>query len=228
MSNEAILACHGYSFEEHPEAFDMYLFTGRANSLGSGITFLFYGRLANDMFTCEKKLLPKTKVRIKQSENPIVCLKIVDCSLFMRRILIAEPNHQNLQWNLEREPAHYNNMETIARIFIIPSRQNQFIQENVFNKTTIRRIAVAMNTNSAVVGFFHENPFNYQQFHLRDLRINRGGRSIFSLDTIYPCRPFVTKMKAMQFNEEFSALPMKVFVKPLYSSSRLDFTTGCS
>ena len=206
----------------------MYLFTGRANSLGSGITFLFYGRLANDMFTCEKKLLPKTKVRIKQSENPIVCLKIVDCSLFMRRILIAEPNHQNLQWNLEKEPDHYNNMETIARIFIIPSRQNQFIQENVFNKTTIRRIAVAMNTNSAVVGFFHENPFNYQQFHLRDLRINRGGRAIFSLDTIYPCRPFVTKMKAMQFNEEFSALPMKVFVKPLYSSSRLDFTTGCS
>ena len=206
----------------------MYLFTGRANSLGSGITFLFYGRLANDMFTCEKKLLPKTKVRIKLSENPIVCLKIVDCSLFMRRILVAEPNHQNLQWNLEREPAHYKNMETIARIFIIPSRQNQFIQENVFHKTPIRRIAVAMNTNLAVVGSFHENPFNYQQFHLRDLRINRGGRAFFSLDTNYPCRPFVTKMKAMQFNEEFSALPMKVFVKPLYSSFRLDFTTGCS
>ena len=206
----------------------MYLFTGKANFLGSGITFLLYGRLAIDMFTCEKKLLPKTKVRIKLSENPIVCLKIVDCSLFMRRILVVEPNHQNLQWNLEREPAHYNNMETIARIFIIPSRQNQFIQENVFNKTPIRRIAVAMNTNSAVVGSFHENPFNYQQFHLRELRIIRGGRAIFSLDTIYPCRPFVTKMKAMQFNEEFSALPMKVFVKPLYSSFRLDSTTGCS
>ena len=119
-------------------------------------------------------------------------------------------------------------METIARIFIIPSRQNQFIQENVFNKTPIRRIAVAMNTNLAVVGSFHENPFNYQQFHLRELRIIRGGRAIFSLDIIYPCRPFVTKMKAMQFNEEFSVLPMKVFVKPLYSSFRLDFTTGCS
>ena len=171
VSHEAILACHGYSFEEHLEAFDMYLFTGRANSLGSGITFLLHGRLANDMFTCEKKLLPKTKVRIKLCENPIVCLKIVDCSPFMRRILVAEPNHQNLQWNLESEPAHYNNMETIARIFIIPSRQNQFIQENVFNKTPIRRIAVAMNTNSAVVGSFHENSFNYQQFHLRDLNL---------------------------------------------------------
>ena len=68
-----------------------------------------------------------------------------------------------------------------------------------------------MNTNLAVVGSFHEKPFNYQQFHLRELGIIRGGRAIFSLDIIYPCRPFVTKMKAMQFNEDFSVLPMKVF-----------------
>ena len=64
MSHEAILACHGYSFEEHPEAFDMYLFTGRANSLGSGITFLLHGRLANDMFTCEKNYCQKPKFEL--------------------------------------------------------------------------------------------------------------------------------------------------------------------
>ena len=141
------------------------------------------------MFTCEKLLIPKTNVRIKLirarpnfymlSDNPNVSLNIVDCSLFTRRILVAESNHQNLQRNLERRPAHYNYMETIARTFIIPSRQNQFIQENVFNNAP-KRIAVAMNTNSAVAGSFHENPFNYQQFHLRELRIFRGGRAIIS------------------------------------------------
>ena len=102
-------------------------------------------------------------------------------------------------------------METIARTFIIPSRQNQFIQENVFNNAPIRRIAVAMNTNLAVAGSFHENPFNYQQFHLRELRIIRGGRAIISLDTTSPCRPYVTPMKAMQFNEDFPALPIDDF-----------------
>ena len=51
VSNKGILACHGYSFEEYPEAFDMYPFTDRANSLGSGITFSLYGRLAIDLFT---------------------------------------------------------------------------------------------------------------------------------------------------------------------------------
>ena len=181
MSNEEILACHGYSFEEHPEAFDLYPFIDRANSLGSEISFSLYGRIAIDLFTCEKLLPTKTKVRIKLirarpnfymlSDNPSVSLKIVDCSLFTRRILVAEPNHQYLQWNLEREPAHYNYMETIARTFIILSRQNQFIQENVFNNAPIRRRAVAMHTNSANAGSFHENPFIYQQFHLRELRI---------------------------------------------------------
>ena len=74
-----------------------------------------------------------------------------------------------------------------------------------------RRIAVAMNTNSAVAGSFYENSFNYQQFHLRELRIIRGGRAIISLDTTSPCRPYVTRMKAMQFNEDFPALPMEDF-----------------
>ena len=221
VSNKGILACHGYSFEENPDAFDMYPFTDRANSLGTGITFSLYGRLAIDLFTCEKLLLPNTKVRIKLirarpnfymlSDNPNVSLKIVDCSLFTRRILVAEPNHQYLQWNLEREPAQYNYMETIARTFIIPSRQNQFIQENIFNNAPIRRVAVAMNTNSAVAGSFYENRFNYQQFHLRELRIIRGGRAIISLDTTSPCRPYVTTMKAMQFNKDFPALPMEDF-----------------
>ena len=190
--------------------------------MGTGITFSLYGRLAIDLFTCEKLLLPNTKVRIKLirarpnfymlSDNPNVSLKIVDCSLFTRRVLVAEPIHQYLQWNLEREPAHYNYIETIARTFIIPSRQNQFIQENVFsNAPMFSIIVVAMNTNSAVAGSCHENPFNYQQFHLRELRIIRGGRAYISLDSTSPCRPYVTTMKAMQFNEGFPALPMEDF-----------------
>ena len=65
VSNEGILASHGYSSEEYPEAFDMYPFTDRANSLGSGITFSLNGRLAIDLFTCGKLLLPITNVRIK-------------------------------------------------------------------------------------------------------------------------------------------------------------------
>ena len=38
-------------------------------------------------------------------------------------------------------------METIARIFIIPISQNQFIQENIFNKAPIRKLALAIKIN---------------------------------------------------------------------------------
>ena len=102
-------------------------------------------------------------------------------------------------------------METIARTFIIPSRHNQFIQEKIFKMAPIRRIAVVMNTSLAVAGSFHKNPFNYQQFHLRELRIIWGGRANNSLDTTSPCRLYVTTMKAMQFNELFQLVPWKIF-----------------
>ena len=65
-------------------------------------------------------------------------------------------------------------METIARTVTIPSGQNQFIQENVFNSAPIRRRAIAMNRNSAFKGHFQENPFHYQKFGLREPRVVRG------------------------------------------------------
>ena len=99
------------------------------------------------------------------SGNPNVSLKNFDFSVFTRRNLVAGTNHQILQWNLEKEPAHYNYMETIARAFIIPSRQNQFIRENVFDNAPIKNIAVARNTNAAV---------DYLHFRLSILSFERA------------------------------------------------------
>ena len=44
-------------------------------------------------------------------------------------------------------PADCIYLETLGKIFIILDRQNQFIQENIFNNAPIHRIAFAMNTN---------------------------------------------------------------------------------
>ena len=68
-----------------------------------------------------------------------------------------------------------------------------------------------MNTNWAFTGHFQKNRFYYQKFGLRELRIVRGGRAIVSLDTTNDCRAYVTKMKAMNFNEEIPALPNHQF-----------------
>ena len=54
-----------------------------------------------------------------------------------------------------------------------------------------------MNTNSEFTGLYSENPFWYQNFHLRQIRILRGGQPIVDFDAADNCRQYVTTMKAM-------------------------------
>ena len=67
------------------------------------------------------------------SENPNVSLGIVDCSLYTRRVMLKEDYHKERMSQLAHAPVEYNYMETLAKTFIIPARQNQFIQEKIFN-----------------------------------------------------------------------------------------------
>ena len=145
------------------------------------------------------------------SENPNVSLGNVDCSLYTRRIMLKEDYHKKRMSQLAYAPVEYNYMETLAKTFIIPARQNQFIQENIFNNAPIRRIAIAMNSNSAFTGSFAENPFWYQKFSLRDIRILRRGQPIVHHDTTDNCCLYVTTMKAMIFQDDIPSIPVDNF-----------------
>ena len=108
------------------------------------------------------------------SDNPNVSLGIVDCSLYTRRFALKDDYHKKRMDMLAYAPVEYNYLETMEKTFIIPARQNEFIQENIFNNAPNRRVAIAMNTNSAFTGSFTENPFCHQQFDLRQIRKLRG------------------------------------------------------
>ena len=122
------------------------------------------------------------------SDNPNVSLGIVDCSLYIRRIALEDDYHKKLMDMLAYTPVEFNYFETLAKTFIIPARQNQFIQENTFNNAPVGRIAIAMKTNSAFTGSYYENRFWYQQFELRQIRILRGGQPIVDFDAADNCR----------------------------------------
>ena len=117
------------------------------------------------------------------SDNPNVSLGIVGCSLYTRRIALTDDYHKKRRDMLAYAPVEFNYLETLAKTFIIPARQNQFIEENIFNTAPIRRVAIAKNTNSAFAVFFTENPFWYQQFDLRQIRLLGGGQPIVDFDT---------------------------------------------
>ena len=182
--------------------------------------FIMYGKLGIDFFSTSELFYPDMKIRLRLtrarpnfymiSDNPKFSLGIVDCSLCTRRIALEDDYHKKRMGMLAYSPVEYNYLETLAKTFIIPARQNQFIQENIFNNFPIPRIAIAMNTNSAFTGSFTENPFWYQQIDLRQIRILRGGQPIVDFDTADNCL-YVTTMKAMNFQDDIPSIPIDDF-----------------
>ena len=121
------------------------------------------------------------------SDNPNVSLGIVDCSLYNCCSALKDNYHRKRTDINAYTSVELNYLEDLAKTFIITAKQNHFIQENIFNNAPVRRIAIAMNKNSAFTGFYTENPFWYQQFELRQIRILRGGQPVVDFDAADNC-----------------------------------------
>ena len=166
-------------------------------------------------------------------DNPDVSLGTVDCSLYTRSLALKDVYHKKIMEMPAYAPVEYIYLETLAKTFIRPARQNQFIQENILNNAPIRRIANAMNAISAFTGSFTENPFGYQQFDLRQIRILRRAQPIVDFDTADNCRQYVyvTTMKAMNFQNDISSIPIngfkETYVLVLDLTSMQDATENC-
>ena len=220
--HKGILHCEGYDYEQDPGDIANPLpdpfFTRRMKLISRPDGFMLYGKLEIDFFSTSELLYPNMKIRLRLirakpnfymiSDNPNLSLGTVVFSLYTRRIALKNDYHKKGMDMLAYAPVEYNKLETLAKTFIIPARQKQFIQENIVNNGPIRRVAIAMNTNSAFTGSFTENPFWYQQFDLRQNRILRGGQPIVDFDTADNCRLYVTTMKAMNFQDDIPSIPI--------------------
>ena len=238
------LHCEGYDYEQDPEDISNPLpdplLTRRKKLLSRPDGFMLYGKLGIDFFSTSELLYPNMKIRLRLirarpnfymiSDNPNVSYAIVDCSLYTRRIALKYDYHKTRMDMLAYAPVEYNYLGILAKTFIIPARQNQFIQENIFNNAPIRRINIAMNTNSAFTGSFTENPFWYQQFDLRQIRTLKGGKPIVDFDTADNCL-YVTTMKAMNFQDDIPSIHIDDFkdhyVLVFVMTSMQDATENC-
>ena len=144
-------------------------------------------------------------------DNPNVALRIVDCSIYTRRTALKDDYDKKRMDMPAYTLVDFNYLETLAKMFINNARENQFIQENIFNSAPVRRIAIAMNKNSAFSGSCIENPFWYQQFDLRQIRILRGGQLIVAFDAADNCCLYVTTMKSMNFQDDIPSIAIDNF-----------------
>ena len=78
------------------------------------------------------------------SDNPNVSLGIVDCSLYTRRIALKDDYHKKRMDMLAYTPVEFNYLETFAKTFIFPARQNQFNQENIFNNAPVQFVGLLL------------------------------------------------------------------------------------
>ena len=108
-------------------------------------------------------------------------------------------------------PLAFNYLEPIAKTFIIPARQNQFIPENILNNAPVRWTALAMSTNSAFTGSYTENQFWYQHPDLRQNRILRGSQPFVDPDAAVNSCVYFTTMKAVNIQDGMPSIPIDIF-----------------
>ena len=97
-NNEGNLAFHGYEFEREPSDYEESPFIDREEELLLKNGSTYCGKLAVDLFQCQKLLLPNTKTTLKLirarpnsymiSYNPHVSLKLLDGSFFTQRVIV--------------------------------------------------------------------------------------------------------------------------------------------
>ena len=226
FENKGVLHCEGYDYEEFPDEImeaplSEPFFTRRTKMLSRPYGFMLYGNLGVDFFSNSELLYPNMKIRLPLirarpsfcmiGDNPNVILGIVDCSLYTRRIALKDDYHKKRLDMLAYTSLESNYLEIIAKTFNNIPRQNQFIQGNNFNNAPVRRIAIAVKTNSAFTGSYTKKLFSYQQFELRQIRILRRGQPIVDFDAADNCRLHVTTMKALNFRDDIPPTPIDNF-----------------
>ena len=142
--------CKEYEFEEFPDEImeaplSEPFFTRRMKMFSRPDGLMLHGKLGVDFFSTSELLYPNTKVRLRLirarpnfymiSDNPNVSLGIVDCSLYNRRVALKDDYHKKRMDMLAYTPVEFNFLEILAKTFIIPARQKQFISDEISDKT---------------------------------------------------------------------------------------------
>ena len=190
---QGVLDCEGYDYEEFPEKIIETLlsepfFTRRMKMLGRPDGFMLYDILGVEFFSISELLYPNLKIRQRLISARLNFYMVSDNPNISLEIFLKDDYHNKRMDMLAYTPVEFSYLETLAKTFIIPAILNQFTQENTFNSARVRWIAFAMNTNCAITGSYTENPFWYQQFDLRQIRILKGGQPILNFDAADNCR----------------------------------------
>ena len=156
--------------------------------------FTLYGKIHGSLFTCPRFLLNGVSMHLKfiKCDDAFVCmgkptqallgetnptLKLLDCSLFVRKVKLST-NLLNAHGRaLQMSRAIYPIERPIIKVLNLPSGQSSFVMDNVILGQLPNKIIFGLVTNVAYNGHKEKDPLRFQHFDLTYLTININGES---------------------------------------------------
>ena len=189
------LACQGYYYEDNPSGIDGA--NGRAEDVAerkrivaASTEFRLFGKIACDFLSCDKHLISGVTIRLslRRSPNDFVIMsehrdkqyrvEITEANLYVRKMTVTDFVLSSIEKTLLKTPAIYNYIEVLPRTFLATTGVQSWRQEDVFAKEPVRRMILAMSSNTAYLGTNRTNPFDYQKFQLNEIIVYRNGLPI--------------------------------------------------
>ena len=159
------MACKGYSYEDNPAAIATAEVNRRKALVRQSAECTFYGKVAVDLFTCDRHLMSGITLRItfRRSIDDFVVIsddagkpykvKIIEANLYVRKMTLNDDVVSAIEKTLLSSPASYPYLETITNTFLASTGLQSWKHEDVFSREPIRRLAICLNTNEVKLFF---------------------------------------------------------------------------
>ena len=219
------LKCQGYSYEKSPSNFTETVFTEREAETRQSTVVTFIGKIAADIFSCDKHLISGVTLRVSFLRNRTdFCLiyddatkdykiEILQANLYVRKMTVTENVYSAIENTLTKTPAIYRYTEIIPKTFLVSTGSKSWNHEDIFNREPIRRFALAMTTNKAFLGSKDANPFHFQKFNLESITVYRNGYPIAAtpLQTDDDKKLYLNSLEALAFESHGHGVPFSDF-----------------
>jgi hypothetical protein len=219
---ETWLVCQGYQYEQDPSDQTTSVFTNRKAAVNPTQIMRLMGKLSIDAFTASPFMLPGVDLKLKlvRSSHEFTTITddagkhysivIMDTYLLVRKLLVNEMTATSIERRLLTEPAVYQFTEVIPKTFVMSAGTTSWKDENILQNEPIRRLAIAMCTNTAFDGTHDSNPFHYQKFDLIEITLKRNGVQIpgSPLYTEDDRRAYHGSLRALAFNRNSHGIPI--------------------
>ena len=159
----------------------------RAAFFARSSTVEMMGRIHSDIFLQDKYLPNDVSVHLRLVRNKdAFCLtaaadakfkvNIVTCKLFVRKVRLSPSVALAHAKAFLAGNAKYPLRRVVCKTFTVPTGQLSFSQEKVFTGQIPTRLVLGCVGNQAYNGAYNLNPFNFQNYNLRNVKIFVDGQ----------------------------------------------------